>query len=461
VSDRAHPYIPNSAPRVRAEMLAAIGVDSVEALYASVPEALRLRAPLDLPAPMTDEVTLRRHVGGLLDRNTGAGEVLSFLGGGCWTGHVPAVVDEIVNRAEFVTSYGGGPYADLGKYQAIFEFQSLIGELVGMDVVSAPTYDGVTATSSALLMAARLTGRHRILVPETTNPEIRGHLATFARRATVEVMPADRATGLLDLTALRRTIGPDVAAVLVEAPSYLGFVEEHTPEIGDLAHANGALLVVAVDPSTLGVLEAPSAYGADIVAGDAQPLGVHPLYGGGQVGFIAHRDDPDYARENPAILISAVPTRDGTATGFAWSLLSSTSYDLRGDAQDYTGTSQWLWGIAAAVYLALLGPAGMRELGEGLAARTAYLRRRLSGIPGVRVPVIGRAHIRETVVGFDGTGRSVSAVNAALRERGIFGGRDLSGDWPWLGQSALYAVTESHGQAEIDCLAEALAEVLR
>ena len=461
MSDRAHPYIPNSAPGVRAEMLATIGVESVEALYASVPEALRLRAPLDLPAPMTDEVALRRHVGGLLDRNTATGEALSFLGGGCWTGHVPAVVDEIVNRAEFVTSYGGGPYADLGKYQAIFEFQSLIGELVGMDVVSAPTYDGVTATSSALLMATRLTGRHRILVPETTNPEIRGHLATFARRAIVEVVPADRATGLLDLDALRTTIGPDVAAVLVEAPSHLGFVEEHTPEIGDVAHASGALLVVAVDPSTLGVLEAPSAYGADIVAGDAQPLGVHPLYGGGQVGFIAHRDDPDYARENPAILISAVPTRDGTSTGFAWSLLSSSSYDLRGDAQDYTGTSQWLWGIAAAVYLSLLGPAGIRELGEGLAARTAYLRRRLAAIPGVRVPVLGRAHIRETVVGFDGTGRSVGAINAALRERGIFGGRDLSADWPWLGQSALYAVTESHGQAEIDRLADTLAEVLR
>ncbi len=461
MNERAHPYIPNSAPAVRAEMLAAIGVDSVEALYASVPEALRLRAPLDMPAPMTDEVALRRHVGGLLDRNVDTGEALSFLGGGCWTGHVPAVVDEIVNRAEFVTSYGGGPYADLGKYQAIFEFQSLIGELVGMDVVSAPTYDGVTATSSALLMATRLTGRHRLLVPETTNPAIRQHLATFARRATVEVVPADRATGLLDLDALRVTLGPDVAAVLVENPSYLGFVEEHAPEIAGLAHANGSLLVVAVDPSTLGVLEAPASYGADIVAGDAQPLGVHPLYGGGQVGFIAHRDEPDYARENPAILISAVPTLDGGATGFAWSLLASTSYDLRGDAQDYTGTSQWLWGIAAAVYLSLLGPAGIRELGEGLAARTAYLRRRLGAIPGVRVPMLGRAHIREIVVGFDGTGRSVAAVNRALRDRGIFGGRDLAGDWPWLGQSALYAVTESHGQAEIDRLADALAEVLR
>lgn len=461
MTDRAHPYIPNSAAGVRAEMLAAIGVDSVEALYASVPEALRLRTPLDLPPPMTDEVALRRHVGGLLERNTHTGEALSFLGGGCWAGHVPAVVDEIINRAEFVTSYGGGPYADLGKYQAIFEFQSLIGELVGMDVVSAPTYDGITATSSALLMATRLTGRPRVLVPETANPATHQHLATFARRARVETVPADRTTGMLDLDALAVMMGPDVAGVLVETPSYLGFVEEHVPEIRDAAHASGALLVVSVDPSTLGVLEAPGAYGADLVAGDAQPLGVHPLFGGGQVGFIAHRDDADYMRENPSILISAVPTRDGFSTGFAWSMLSSSSYDLRGDAQDYTGTSQWLWGIAAAVYLALLGPAGIRELGEGLAARTAYLVRRLAPIPGIRVPRAGRAHIREVVVDFGGTGRSVAYVNAALRERGIFGGRDLSADLPWLGQSALYAVTETHGQSDIDRLADALSEVLR
>jgi glycine dehydrogenase subunit 1 len=456
---RAHPYIPNSAPAIQAEMLAAIGAESIEALYASVPEALRLRTALDLPPAMTDEVALRRHVGGLLDRNTHTGEAVSFLGGGCWTGSVPAVVDEIVNRAEFITSYGGGPYADLGKYQAIFEFQSLIGELVGMDVVSAPMYDGVTATSSALLMATRLTGRPRILVPETLNPATQQHLATFARRASVETVPAETATGLLDLAALRGAIGPDVGAVLIENPSYLGFLEEHAPEIAGIAHDAGALFVVAVDPSTLGVLEAPSAYGADIVAGDAQPLGVHALYGGGQVGFIAHRDDPEFVRENPSILISAVPTRDGTATGFAWSLLSTTSYDLRGEAQDYTGTSQWLWGIAAAVYLSLLGPDGIRELGEGLVGRTAYLKRRLAAVPGIRVAP--GTHVREVAVSFERSGRTVADVNRALLKRGFFGGRDLSDDFPQLGQSALYAVNETIGEADIDGLASTLAEVLR
>lgn len=461
----AHPYIPNSAPSVRAEMLAALGIASVDELYASVPAAFRLAGPLDLPPPLADEVSLRRHVEGLLARNTHTGQVLSFLGGGCYGGHVPAVVDEITRRAEFVTAYGGGPYGDHGKYQAIFEFQSLIGELVGMPAVSAPTYDGITATTSALLMAARLTGRSRLLVPETMNPDGLAHLRMFAKPwATIEAIGHDREAGAggLDLGVLRDTLGGGgAAAVLVEMPSYLGFLEEQAPEIAAAAHAAGALVVVSVDPSTLGVLAAPADYGADIVTGDAQSLGIHQLFGGGQVGFIAHRDEEPYVRESPAIKISAVPSRDGTQTGFAWALLEATSYDLRGESRDFTGTSQWLWGIGAAVYLSLLGPAGLRDLGEGLMARSAYAVERLAGVPGVRVPAIGRTHVREFVVDLRGSGHTAAAVTAALRERGIFAGIDLSRAIPWLGESLLVAVNETHTRADIDRLAAELAAVLR
>jgi glycine dehydrogenase subunit 1 len=430
-------------------------------LYASVPAELRLDRPLDLPEPITDEVSLRRHVEGLLARNSHTGEVLSFLGGGAWGHHVPAVVDEITGRAEFVTAYGGGPYADHGKYQAIFEFQSLIGELVGMPVVSAPTYDGVTATTSALLMANRLTGRRRLLVPSTANPEFVAHLRTFAQPwAAIDVLPSEPGTGLLDLDALAKALGPDVAGVLVENPSYLGFIEERAAEIARLAHDAGALVVVSVDPITLGVLAAPADYGADIVTGDVQPLGNHLLFGGGQCGFIAHADDPALVRENPAFKVSAVPTLDGDATGFAFSLMSASSFDLRGESRDFTGTSQWLWGIGTAVYLSLLGPSGIADLGRGLLARAAYAMDRLGGLPGVRVPLLGRSHIKEFVVGFDGTGRTVADINAALRDRGIFGGQDLSSAMPWLGQAGLYAVTEGHATAEIDLLVGALGEVL-
>ena len=292
---------------------------------------------------------------------------MSFLGGGCWDLHVPAVVDEITGRAEFVTAYGGGPYADHGKYQAIWEFQSLIGELVGMDVVSTPTYDGITATTSALLMACRLTGRSRVLVPETSNPQLRQHLRTFTQPwATVELIPADRETGLVDL---RRAARPARARRRRGAASRCrptsGSSRPACTTIAAAVHEAGGLLVVAVDPVMLGVLAAPADYGADIVSGDAQALGNHQLFGGGQCGFIAHRDDEAYVRENPSILISAVPSRDGESTGFAWSLLSSTSYDLRGDSRDFTGTSQWLWGIGAAVHLSLLGPSGLARARRG------------------------------------------------------------------------------------------------
>jgi glycine dehydrogenase subunit 1 len=310
-------------------------------------------------------------------------------------------------------------------------------------------------------MACRLTDRKRVLVPATANPQLSEHLRTFARPwATVDTVPAEASSGLMDVAALRGVLGPDVAAVLVEMPSFLGFVEERIGEVAAAVHEAGGLLVVAVDPVLLGVLAAPADYGADIVAGDAQPLGNHQLFGGGQCGFIAHRDEEAYVRENPSILISAVPSRDGESVGFAWTLLSSTSYDLRGDSRDFTGTSQWLWGMGAAVHLALLGPRGLAELGEGLLGRAAYAQRLLSGIRGVRAPVLGGATGREFVVGFDGTGRSVAEINRELRARGIFGGHDLSADFPWLGQAALYAVSDRTGQAEIDGLAAALREIV-
>ena len=361
-------------------------------VYASVPAEFRLTGPLDLPAALLDEVSIRRHVEGLLAPNTHTGEVLSFLGGGVYGGYVPAVVDEITRRAEFVTAYGGGPYGDPGKYQAIFEFQSLIGELVGMEAVSAPTYDGITATTSALLVATRLTGRRRLLVPESANPQ-REHLATFAKPwATIDPLPRD-------VTALAKELGraeAPVAAVLLEMPSYLGFVEERASEIAASAHAGGALVVVSVDPSSLGVLAPPADYGADLVTGDAQSLGNHQLFGGGQCGFIAHRDEEAYVRESPAIKVSAVPCARRHADRVRMGPPRGDVYDLRGESRDFTGTSQWLWGIGAAVYLSLLGPTGLLE--SERARRTHRLRHATAAHdPGCRDPVrrsSARARVR-------------------------------------------------------------------
>jgi glycine dehydrogenase subunit 1 len=268
------------------------------------------------------------------------------------------------------------------------------------------------------------------------------------------------ATGLLDLGALGRALGDDVAGVLVENPGYFGVVESRAAEIAALAHAAGALAIGDVDPSTLGVLAPPAAWGADLACGDIQPLGIHQQYGGGNGGFIASHDDPRVVMEFPSRLFGIAPTAVPGEYGFGDVAYERTSFAVREEGKEWVGTAAALWGITAGVYLALMGPAGMRELGETMMARTRYAMTRLAEVPGVRVPFAGQDHVKEFVVDLTATGRTVNAVSAALRERGIFFGADLSGEQPWLGQGALVCVTEIHTQADIDRLAASLAEVL-
>lgn len=458
---RAHPYIPNSSPDTRAKMLQAVGVSDAEELYDGIPEHLKLGRLLDLPPGLPSERDLRRHMTGLLNRNTPAADVISFLGGGCWQHDVPAVCDEINARAEFLTAYGGDTYADLGKYQAIFEFQSLIGELVGFEMVSAPVYDWAGATTSALMMAGRITGRPNVLVPRATSPERLAHLRNGAKpQLTIIEIDTDPVSGLMDLTHLEANLDANTAAVYLEVPGYLGVLDPRGEDIAGLGKRAGALFVVGVDGSSLGVLRPPAEYGADLVTGEAQPFGVHMHYSGGLCGFIASRDEPHILAEYPYLMVSAAPGRTPGELGFGWSTMDRTSYDKREHARDYAGTTQWLWGITAAVYLSLLGPQGLRELGEGIVQRSHYAMSQLSTIPGVVAPKFSASHFKEFVVDFSGTGKSVQDINAALRERDIFGGHDLGPERPELANCALYCVTEVHSKSDIDRLVVALQEVL-
>jgi glycine dehydrogenase subunit 1 len=457
-----HPYIPNSVPRIKREMLDAIGVADIEELYGAIPERLRFRGRLDIPGPLRSEQELRRHMEELLGRNASCKETLSFLGAGCWPHYVPAAVDEIANRAEFVTAYYGDTYSDHGKLQALFEFASMIGELVELDAVSMPTYDWGTAAATAICMAARITGRTRALVPRSLGAE-RGAIVAGFCAPWVELVeiPFDRATGLLDLAAIRDALSPDVACVYVESPGYLGTIETQAREIAALAHEAGALAIVGVDPLSLGVLEAPPRYGADIVCGELQPLGIHMHYGGGLAGFVATPDEERFVAEYPTFLIGLGPTTVEGEYGFGEVVWERTSYVQRGDSRDYTGTTQNLWAIAAGVYLALLGPQGLAELGPGIMQRSQYAAKRLAELPGVRAPALGGPFFKELVVDFSRTGKTVAEVNGALRDRGIFGGKDLSAEFPELGQSALYCVTEVHTKADVDRLVAELEEVLQ
>ncbi len=457
--NRAHPYIPNSAPTVKRELLAAVGAASAEELYAAIPERLRFEGLLDVPAAFASEYELRRHLEGLLDRNTSTREVLSFLGGGCAPHYVPAVVDEIVNRAEFLTSYYGETYGDHGKLQALFEYASMVGELVGLDAVSLPTYDWATAAATAISMAARRTGRTTALVPASMSPErlsvIRGYCEP---RIAIRTVASDPATGTLDPDRLERALGESVACLYLETPGYLGVVEAQAHEAVAAAHAQGALAVVGTDPLSLGVLAAPARYGADVVCGDLQPLGIHQHYGGGQAGFLATDDSDEWIAEYPTFLIGLAATSEPGEYGFGEVAWERISYVQRGDAHEYTGTTQNLWAIGAAVYLALLGPEGLAELGRGLMQRAAYAASRLAEVPGVSIPLAG-VPFKEVVVAYEG--ETVAEVNRELRARGIFGGIDLSAAFPHLGQAALMCFTEVHLQADIDRLVDGVAEILR
>lgn len=454
-----YPYIPNSVPAIKEAMLKAVNAKSVEEFYADIPDSIRLKRKMKLPVPLLSEAALVRHVDGLLSKNKSTRETLSFLGAGCAQHHIPAVCDEVNSRSEFLTAYAGEPYEDHGRFQALFEYESLMAELLNMDVVNVPVYDGFQATGTALRMAGRITGRNVALLPATVMPDklsmVRGYIKP---EMIVELVPFDPSTGLMNLNALRNQISAQTAAVFIENPSYLGFLETQAEEIGKTARENGAIFVVGVDPISLGVINPPAEYGGDIVCGDIQSLGIHMNYGGGQAGFIASRDEEKFVAEFPSRLFGVATTCVESEVGFGDVAYERTSFAVREEGKEWVGTAAALWGITAGVYLALMGPQGMAEIGQGIMQRVRYAIQKLNRVAGVKTHFLATPHFKEFVVNFDRTGKTVGQIHQALNEKGIFGGKDLSAEFPSLGQSALYCVTEVHTQADIDRLVNAIQE---
>lgn len=455
-----YPYIPNSEPHTREEMFREIGVKSVDDLLKEIPDEIRMKGKMKLPEALSAESDLKRHVEGILSKNVTTGEYLSFLGAGCYNHHVPAVVDEIIGRSEFLTAYAGEPYEDHGRFQALFEYQSMMAELLDFEVCNVPTYDGSQAAGTSLRMASRITKRTKVLLAGNMNPDRFRIVKTYIDPALEhETVSWSRETGLMDLEDLRSKLSHEVAAVYFENPSYLGGIEHRGEEISRMAHDAGALLVVAVDPSSLGVLQPPSRYGADIACGDIQPLGIHMNFGGGVGGFISTKGDPRFIEEYPSRLFGIAPTVENE-WGFGDVAWERTSFANRETAKEFVGTHAALWGIAAAVYLASMGPKGMADLGKVIMQRTLYARKTMGALPGVATGRFSAPSFKEFVADFSATGKTVAEINEKLLERGIFGGKDLSMDFPELGQSALYCVTEKVTKRDIDSLVSALEEIL-
>ena len=461
----AHPWMANSAPGAIQAMLDEIGAASVAEVFEQIPHDHYRTEPLQLPPTLSSELELKRDLLQKLIKNADCEANLSFLGAGVWQHHVPAIVDEIVGRTEFATNVWGSYQSDHGRNQAWFEFSSQLGALLNLDVVQLPVYSWGCAIGHAVRMAQRITGRSKVIVSQLSDPERLSVLRTYcqptAMDSHIEVVLAavDPTTGRIDLNDLKSKLADDVAAVYFENPAYLGTIETEAAEIARLARAAGAETIVGIDPVSLGVMTAPGDYGADIVTGPVQPLGVHMQCGGGVGGFIASRDEEKYVLEYNGFLVSIVETQEPGQIGFGLACPHQNSYGSREHGKDWTGNSTYLWAIAGAVYMSLLGPEGFRELGTLIVARARYAAKCLAEVPGVKI-VWPDTTFKEFVVNFDDTGKTVTEINQLLRGRGIFGGKDISEEDNALGQSALYCVTEIHTAADIRTLANTLKEVL-
>ncbi len=455
----SYPYIPNSDPEIKKQMLDYIGVKNVDELFAEIPENVRYSKRLDLPKP-TSEYDVRRRVEEILSKNK-SNQMLCFLGAGCWPHYVPAICDEINSRSEFLTAYTGDVYSDLGRYQALFEYQSMLGELVAMDAVTFPTYDWPTACGDAARMAATITKKNEVLVPGTISPDRLSVMKAYCRSlAGIRQVEYNSETGQIDLGDLKEKLSSNTAAVYVENPSYLGFVETQCDDIAKMAHDMGALFVVGVEPLSLGILAPPGEYGADIVCGEGQPLGLHMGYGGISLGFIACRDEEKFLTATGHRLLS-IATTSRKEWGFTYVLPERSMLAAREKSASITGTATVLWAITAAAYLAVLGPNGIRELAEIIIKRSHYAIKRIGEVTGLSVPIFEAPHFEEFTVNFGTVGKSVQEINSDLRQHGIQGGKDISKEFPELRNAALYCVTEIHTKSDIDQLALALEEALR
>ena len=442
-------YLPKS-PAERQEMLAAIGARSIDELFECIPERYRLREALKLPGPFSETEVISYFQERAKENSLG---FTSFLGAGVYNHLRSVVTDTILLRGEFLTSYT--PYqAEItqGTLQAIFEFQTLMCQLTGQDVANASMYDGSTATTEAVLMAERLTGRNRVLVARSLHPEYREVLRTYAKNSglLLEEIPYAR-NGMVELPTLKAALSGDVAAVVLQSPNFLGVLET-LPDMAEAAHAAGALLVVAVaEGVALGAVKPPVE--ADIVALEAQSFGLPPSYGGPFAGVIASRDK--FVRQMPGRLVGQTVDAAGDR-GFVLTLATREQHIRREKATSNICTNQALCALAATVHLTLLGKEGLREMAEQNLAKSRYALSLLERIPGVRRAFCG-PFFNEFTLEFP---RSVRMINAELLKEKIVGPLALGPSYPELSKHGLVCVTETTPRAEIERLAATIERVL-
>lgn len=440
-------YIPTT-PEQRDHMLRTIGVDSVEELFADIPETLRLKRRLDLPQGMT-EAELLRHMRELAGKNRHLDELVCFAGGGAYDHIVPAAVRTVISRSEFYTSYT--PYqAEItqGVLQTIFEYQTLVCQLTGMDVANASLYDGASAAAEGMIIACAYTGRSRVLVAETCHPEYRQVVETYLRHQGIAVDTVPAREGVIDLETLGESLGSDVAGLLVQHPNFFGHLEP-VREAGEAVHAAGGLFVVSVDPISLGLLAPPGSYGADVAVGEGQSLGNHLSFGGPYLGFLAVREE--FVRRIPGRIVGETVDAQGRR-GYVLTLQTREQHIRRERATSNICTNQALNALAASAYLALIGKGGLQEVARLSFQKAHYLARRLEESPTVRRPW-KQPFFKEFVIETD---LPATELQSRLVQEGFVAGPAFSQVGLAPETALVVCATEARTKDEIDRFVEAV-----
>ncbi|MCY3691772.1 MAG: aminomethyl-transferring glycine dehydrogenase subunit GcvPA [Chloroflexi bacterium] len=432
-------YIPNT-PAEQDDLLAAIGLQSIDDLFADIPDGYR-NPTLELPAPLS-ELEIQRELNELAARNRPLASGPSFLGAGSYHHFIPSIVKAIMTRGEFLTAYTPyQPEVSQGTLQVIFEFQTMISTLYGMEVANAGMYDGATSVAEAVLMACRVTRRQQVIVADTVSPAYRQVIATYcqAQGITIDVTPAGQVAG---------AITEATAGIVAQYPNFYGSLED-LQALGEAAHADGALLVVSADPLAMGMLKPPGEFGADIVTGEGQPLGIPPSFGGPYLGLFSCKQQ--YIRQMPSRLVGRTTDTEGR-TGYVLTLQTREQHIRRERATSNICTNEALYALASSIYLAAMGRNGLRQVAELCYHKAHYAADAIGKLDGYSLPQ-SAAFFQEFVVSCP---KPPAEVNRRLMERNILGGLEVKDRFD---NGMLLCVTEMNTRAEIDALVSALSEI--
>lgn len=434
-------YIPNTEKQQK-EMLSQIGLDSVEDLFKDIPNEVRLKRDLKLQKALS-EMEIMNHMSNMASKNFNIDEYICFLGAGAYDHYIPSIIAHITSRQEFYTSYTPyQPEISQGTLQAVFEYQSMICELTGMDIANASMYDGATALAEAASMACQATKRNEVFIARTVHPESREVVNTYARFKGYKIAEYGYIDGKIDIADLEAKVTESTAAIIIQTPNFFGIIE-NLSEIAELVHNKKALMIVSCDPISLAILKSPGELGADIVVGEGQSLGNPISFGGPYLGFFA--TNKGLMRKMPGRIVGETIDKDGKR-GFVLTIQAREQHIRRDKATSNICSNQALNALAATVYLTTLGKQGLKEVAALCAQKSHYAYKQIIDT-GLFTPVFSAPFFKEFVVAYNG---DINKLNKRLMDYKIIGGYDIGRDYPELANNWLVAVTEKRTKEQID-----------